>query len=139
MGDGDGEGDPKRLVARFYDEAINGRDASACERLLTPGFTHNGERRGRDAQVQAVQYFLDAFGELDHSIELILAEGELVAAHQRWRGTHTGEFLGVAATQRKVEFTSTAILRVEGELIAEAWDEVDLLSALQQLGAAPSP
>jgi hypothetical protein len=33
--------------AAFYAEAINARDATACDRLLTEGFVHNEEPRGR--------------------------------------------------------------------------------------------
>jgi predicted ester cyclase len=65
---------------------------------------------------------------------LIIAEADLVAAHQRWRGTHRGEFIGIEATGRTVEFSSTAFLRVADGLIAEAWDEVDLAGLRAQLG-----
>lgn len=123
----------KDLVRRFYREAINERDSGACERLLSPDFVHNGESRGRGGQRQAVDYFLAAFPDLHDEIELILAEGDLVAAHQRWTGTHEGEFLGVEATGRRVEFTSTAVLRIRDGLIAEAWDEMDAAGLLAQL------
>ena len=79
--------------------------------------------------------FLAAFPDLEHEILLILREDDLVASHQRWAGTHGGEFLGFAPTGRRVEFTSTAILRVAGGLIAEAWDELDSGAIAAQLGA----
>jgi steroid delta-isomerase-like uncharacterized protein len=126
----------KELVRRFYREAIVERDSSACERLLTVDFVHNGEPRGRAGQRQEVDYFLDAFPDLQHEIELIFGEDELVAAHQRWRGSHGGEFLGVPASGQAVEFTSTAILRVRDGLIAEAWDELDSGAILAQLRPA---
>jgi steroid delta-isomerase-like uncharacterized protein len=125
----------KELVRRFYAEAINGRDSAACERLLSADFVHNGEPRGRVGQRQAVDYFLAAFPDLHNEIELILGEDDLVAAHQRWSGTHAGEFLGVAASGRQVEFTSTAVLRIRDGLIAQAWDEMDAAGLLRQLGA----
>lgn len=100
---------------------------------------HNGEPRGRKGQREAVAYFLSAFPDLHNSIELLLCEGDLVCAHQRWRGTHEGEFLGVAATGKLVDFTSTAVLRIEDGLIAEAWDEVDTMAFLVQVGAANDP
>ncbi len=128
----------KEVVRRFYEEAINGRDLGAVERLLSESFEHDGERRGRGGQRQAVKAFLDAFPDLAHEIELILAEGDLVAAHQTWRGTHRGEFLGVAPTGKAIRFTSTAVLRVRNGLIEAAWDEVDLLGVLTQLGALES-
>lgn len=127
-----GEGN-KDLVRRFYGEAINERDSSAAERLLSEDFVHNGEARGRAGQRQAVDYFLAAFPDLVNEIELILAEGDLVAAHQIWRGTHEGEFLGVEATGKAVEFTSTAVLRIRDGLICQAWDEMDAAGVLTQL------
>jgi predicted ester cyclase len=123
----------KDLVRRFYREAIVERDSGACERLLSIDFVHNGEPRGRAGQRQAVDYFLAAFPDLEHTVELILAEDDLVAAHQRWAGSHGGEFLGVEPTGRRVEFTSTAILRIRDGLIAEAWDELDSGAILAQL------
>lgn len=123
----------KDVVRRFYAEAIGARDAGACERRLTVDFTHNGERRGRAGQREAVEAFLAGFSDLRHEVLLILAEDDLVAAHQRWRGTHDGPFAGIPATGRTVTFTSTAILRIEDGLIAEAWDEVDLLGLTTQL------
>lgn len=126
----------KDLVRRFYAEAINGRDLDAVDRLLTEDFTHDGEQRGRAGQRVAVAAFLDAFEDLHNEILLILAEGELVAAHQVWTGTHTGTFAGLDATGRAVTFTSTAVLRVADDLIAEAWDQVDVAGLMAQLTGA---
>jgi steroid delta-isomerase-like uncharacterized protein len=124
----------KDLVRRFYREAIVERDASTCERLLSEDFVHNGEARGRAGQRAVVEYFLAAFPDLAHEIELILGEGDLVAAHQHWRGTQEGEFLGVPGAGQAIEFTSTAVLRVRDGLIVEAWDEMDTgaIAAQQQ-------
>ncbi len=123
------------LVRRFYAEAINGRDLGAVDRLLAPDFTHDDEARGRAGQRAAVAAFLEAFSDLRNEILLILAEGDLVAAHQRWTGTHDGPFAGIAPTGRRVEFTSTAVLRIEGGLIAAAWDQVDMFGLMGQIGA----
>lgn len=123
----------KGLVRRFYAEAINERDLDAVERLLTEDFTHNGERRGCAGQRQVVAGFLAGFSDLRNEILFMLAEGDLVAAHQRWTGTHDGEFAGLPASGRPVAFTSTAVLRIEGERLAEAWDEVDMLALTQQI------
>ena len=129
----------KELVRRFYAEAITGRDPGAVDRLVTEDFVHNGEQRGRDGQREGVEYFLRAFPGLRHEIEFMLAEGDLVTARQTWDGIQDAEFLGVAPTGKRVRFTSTAILRVRDGMIAEAWDEVDFLAVLGQLGALPAP
>jgi steroid delta-isomerase-like uncharacterized protein len=121
------------LVQQFYEEAINRRDRTACERLLTDDFVHNNEFRGRAGQQAAVDAFLEAFPDLSHKILITVAEDDRVAAHQKWTGTHQGEFLGIAPTGRKVTFTSTAILLIHQGQIAQAWDEVDLLGVKAQL------
>jgi predicted ester cyclase len=136
LGDASDVEEAKELVRRFYREAIVERDPGACDRLLAPDFVHNGEARGRAGQRAAVEYFLAAFPDLRHEIRLILAEGDLVAAHQVWSGTQEGEFLGVGGSGQQIEFTSTAVLRVAAGLIAEAWDEMDTgaIAAQQQPG-----
>ena len=50
------------------------------------------------------------------------------------RGTHKGEFLGILPTDETVEFGVIAIFRLQGGLIEEVWEEVDLLGMLRQLG-----
>jgi predicted ester cyclase len=127
--------DNTRLVERCYAEAINGREGPACERLLSEDFVHNGEARGQAGQRGAVEAFLAAFDPLRHRIEIIFGAGNLVCAHQTWSGTHTGTFLDVPATGREVTFTSTAILRVAGDRISQAWDEVDMATLLARIGA----
>lgn len=121
------------LVRRFYNEAINKRDSSACERMLSDDFVHNGEFRGQAGQKKAVDAFLDAFPDLKHSVHLTVSEGDKVAAHQRWKGTHHGTFLGFEPTGKKVEFTSTAIFQIHNGRLAQAWDETDLLGLSLQL------
>lgn len=125
--------DNKDVVRSFYGEAMNGRDSYACERWLSRGFVHNGVKRGREGQRQVVAYFLAAFEPLRHEILLLLAEEDLVAAHQRWRGRQVGEFLGAPASGREIVFTSTAVLRIAGGEIVEAWDEMDSGSILAQM------
>lgn len=125
----------KEVVRSFYGEAMNGRDSYACERWLSQGFVHNGVKRGREGQREVVAYFLAAFEPLRHEILLLLAEDDLVAAHQRWQGRQTGEFLGCPASGREITFSSTAVLRIAGGEIAEAWDEMDSAPIVAQMTA----
>jgi predicted ester cyclase len=127
--------DNKEVVRSFYAEAINGRDTYACERLLAKNFVHNGVKRGREGQREAVAYFLAAFEPLRHEILLLLAEDDLVAAHQRWSGRHVDEFLGCAASGREVVFTSTAMLKIARGEIERAWDELDSAAIVAQMRA----
>jgi predicted ester cyclase len=108
----------KELVRRFYREVINERNVDAIDDLLTEDFVHKGDGRGREGQKPSVKMFLAGFSDLHDEVELVLAEGDLVAAHQTWTGIHDGEFLRVPATGEKVSFESTAVLRIADGLIA---------------------
>ena len=123
--------DPKTIVRDFYEQAVNGRDLGAVDRLLAVDFRHNGEARGRPGQREALGAFLTAFPDLRHEIVIMLAEGDLVSAHQNWTGTFTGPFMGHPPNHQAISFRSTAILRVRSGLIAEAWDVVDVALAAQ--------
>ncbi len=123
----------KTLATSFYAEAMSAHDLDSIERLLSEEFIHNGEVRGRRRHRETLAAFLDAFPDLRTEIDLILAEGDLVSVHQRWTGTHRGTVAGVGPTGRRVEFTSTTILRIHDGLITEAWDEIDLAGMLAKL------
>ena len=52
-------------------------------------------------------------------------------------GTHKGELMGVAATDRTVEFESVDIIRVDDGKVAEHWGVTDVMTLMQQIGAVP--
>jgi predicted ester cyclase len=53
------------------------------------------------------------------------------------RGTHSGEFLGLAPTERTVTYTGTDINRIVEGRIVESWVHYDALGLLEQLGLVP--
>jgi steroid delta-isomerase-like uncharacterized protein len=77
--------------------------------------------------------FARAFPDTQHSIEDLLAEGDRVVLRVISRGTHRGEFEGIAATGRRVEFTGMVIYRISNGRIAESWGEIDFARLMRQL------
>ena len=77
-----------------------------------------------------------AFPDGKFDIEDVLADGDRVAVRQTFRGTHNGDFLGIAPTGRKVAVSAMVVYRVLGRQIAECWWNADVLGLLQQLGVA---
>jgi predicted ester cyclase len=55
----------------------------------------------------------------------------------RWTatGTHLGDFRDIAPTGRQVTVSGVHIDRVDGDKIAERWEQFDLAGMLQQLAA----
>ena len=75
-----------------------------------------------------------AFPDLRAEIEDIVAADDRVALRLRFRGTHSGEFLGIPATGRPVEYVSHEFYRITGGLIAEEWICSDMATLFRQLG-----
>src|SRR5436190_21758257 len=67
-----------------------------------------------------------AFPDLRVEIEDMVAAGDRVAARVTHRGTHHGDFFGIAPTGRPVTYEGTVIFRIADGRIAERWGTVDL-------------
>ncbi|MEO8068501.1 MAG: ester cyclase [Flavobacteriales bacterium] len=73
-----------------------------------------------------------------HTIDVIVTDGhEWVSARGRYKGKHTGEFMGVAATGKSVEFSWIDMQRVVNGKIVEEYMELNPGAIMQQIGAAP--
>ena len=70
-------------------------------------------------------------------LKIYVAEGDKVAIRVTWRGTHKGEFMGIAPTGNKIEMTNTLIFRIAVGKLAENWATIDELRLMQQLGVIP--
>jgi steroid delta-isomerase-like uncharacterized protein len=119
-------------------EAFNAGDADACLALAAPDLIMNlaempGPRHGHDEWRQGFELMKHAFPDLQAHIEDIVAAEDKVAVRVRFLGTHSGEFLGFAATGRTVEYVSHEFYRIADGLIAEEWICSDMATLLGQL------
>ncbi len=80
-----------------------------------------------------------AFSQPWHAIEGQVAEGNLVITWLTAGGRHTGELLGVAATDKDVSMRGVTIFEVVDSKIISRWGISDLLDLFVQLGAVPPP
>ena len=117
----------KTVVRRYIEEVINGGSLELIDTFFAP------EMRAR------VRGFLtggdDPFPDGREEIQDLVAEGDMVMARWIFRGTHQGEFMGIAPTGKSIEITGYGTYRFENEQIV--WDTVsfDWLDALEQIGA----
>jgi len=64
-------------------------------------------------------------------------EGDYVACHIAWEGTHTGELEKVPATGHKVCFTSISIAKFNADnQLEHHWDVIEDITLLQQIGVS---
>jgi steroid delta-isomerase-like uncharacterized protein len=119
-------------------EAFNAGDADECMALATPRLIMNlaelpEPRRGLEVWRQGFEMVKYAFPDLRAHIEDIFAAGDRVAVRLRFRGTHRGEFLGIPATSRAIEYVSHEFYRLADGLIAEEWICSDMATLLRQV------
>lgn len=67
-----------------------------------------------------------------------MAVGDKVIERTTAGGTHKGEFNGIPATGKRVEWTEIHIYQLANGKVVELWSEIDFLAILMQLGAIPA-
>jgi steroid delta-isomerase-like uncharacterized protein len=134
--------DNASLIRRWFDEVWNnGREEAIDELFDEKGVAHGladetGEPlRGAAGFKPFFRRFREAFPEIEVTVEDTISEGDRVAARCTVRGAHRGDSLGLAATNRPVEFTGISIVRISDGKIVEAWNNFDFMAMFQQLGA----
>lgn len=133
----------KAIVSRFLEEIHQG-NLDIIEELISPNYIDwtalptqpTAEPRGRDIVAHEYATFVNAFPDLHVDIEYILAEGDRVVLRGKLRGTHQGEFLGLAPTGRQATWTGTHCFRVEDGQLMEGWIDIDMVTMLMQLGVS---
>ena len=67
----------------------------------------------------------EGFPDLSVAVEDVMAEGDRVAARVTMRGTHRGEFQGIAPTGKRVEVKAIDMFRISYGKIVEHWGHAD--------------
>ena len=133
----------KDLDRRWLEEVWGKGNVATVDELAGADFVWHwappGLAADREGYKEFVRMEFDAFADVSCVAEDVVAEGDKVAGRWTWRGTHKGEFMGVAPTGKQVTLTGICINRVVDGKIVEEWGEMDMLGLMQQLGAVPSP
>lgn len=136
----------KAVVARFYAEMWNGRRVEIVEEIFAPECVTHQMRsgaevaavpRGAEEMRAHVAAWLASFPDLRFEVEQVIAEGDLVMTRSVMRGTHAGEWNGIAATNREAAIRMIVVHRLKGGKIVEDWVLVESVGFYQQLGLLP--
>jgi predicted ester cyclase len=92
-----------------------------------------------DTWLAMSEMFYAAFPDGRHTIgEVFDADGEHVVLRGAFEGTHTGDFMGIAPTGKRVRVTFLSLDRFADGKLAEHRAELDMLGLMQQLGVVPA-
>jgi len=132
----------KALVRRFF-EAFNAGDLDGVAALFAPhAVVHNSgapDPLNLEGFKQLAAVFLAAFPGGEHSIEDMIVEGDKVVTRITYRGTHTGDLMGIPPTGKQVATSAMTIDHIANGKIVETWRLFDQLGMMQQLGVIPAP
>ncbi|WP_262699542.1 MULTISPECIES: ester cyclase [Streptomyces] len=158
--------DPVAVVNRQFEEVINAHRPDLADEVFHPelrvlrtgmqgavqyladrGFSHVGGPGGATVPptnpIDGFKFgqttIVAAFPDMHLEILEQFAQGDRVVTRLMFRGTHKGEFIGLAPTHRKVEFEEILLMKVTDGKISEVWALGDSLAFLDQLGVLAGP
>jgi steroid delta-isomerase-like uncharacterized protein len=132
----------KALIRRFYEEVWARGNVGFTEEVFADDYVRHDLRPtnaapGAAGQALIAEQFRRAFPDLEWHVDLVLGDGDLVAARWTASGTHSGASGDVAATGRRTTFSGVNIFRFgEDGKVAEIWNHRDDLGLREQLGVA---
>jgi predicted ester cyclase len=129
----------KRLVRRYLEEVVATGDVSGIAEFIAPDYVevYEGKRflLGLEGAREHVLGVRRTYPDLSIEVGLQVAEGDWVATSIVARGTHRGEWLGIAPTGKVLAFTGVNLDRVAGGRIVEHGGAANLLGPLLEAGA----
>ncbi|MFB6522558.1 ester cyclase [Streptomyces sp. NPDC056401] len=129
----------KALARLWFEEGWSRGNLQAADRIFAPEFLLNGEPVGPAGPKRSVWSRRAAFAGLRVDVGLQVAEGPWVASWYTARGTHVGEFAGLAPTGRDISSEGIQLWRVENGLVVEDRNVFDTRRVIAQLLAPDGP
>ncbi len=130
------------VVRRNTEEVQGGGDFALFDQLFSPDFVDHTPQPGgapdREGARRLYKTLRQAFPDFRADIHWQVADGDLVTTYKTYHGTHSGPFLGVAPTGRRIRFETVDAMRVRDGQIVEHWGVANLYKVLEQLGALPA-
>ncbi|HTF26949.1 MAG TPA: ester cyclase [Candidatus Limnocylindria bacterium] len=135
--------DNKAVVRRLYEEVWNKRRLELVDEIISPSHalhdpTLTDSSVGPDAYKRQVSRFIVGIPDLRFTIEDIVDEKEKLAVAWTISGTHTGEFMGIPATNKKVYVEGITINHIVDGKIMDSYVSWDTFGMMQQLGVVPT-
>jgi len=118
--------DNKALVRRWLEEVLTQGNLQRVEDLFAPNYVLHDPSFPRDVYgPEGVKHYVMAyhfaFPDAQFALEDQIAEADKVVSRWSARGTHQGEFLGIAPTGQEVTVTGIEFDQVVGGKIEQTW------------------
>jgi steroid delta-isomerase-like uncharacterized protein len=127
----------RRYVDEVWkDEKLGIADEVFAEKYLSHQSDGTVLERGPEDVKQFVTEYRSAFSDIENVVEDMIGEDDKVVNRWTLHATHTGEFRGIPAANKRITMTGIGTFRFsEDGKVVESWDSLDQLGMLQQVGA----
>ena len=133
--------DLKALMKRFNDEVMSQGKMDVIDELVSEDIVEHAAPPGvppnRDGVKMFVKTFRDAFPDMKATTVAVVVEGDEAWMQSTITGTHKGEFIGMAPTNKKFEITAFDRVKFKDDKAVEHWGAEDDMGMMTQLGLVP--
>ena len=128
------------VAQRFIDEVWQQGKLDVIDEIFADDYADHSfgpQPADREQLKGFVAMFRAAFPDLKYDVQQVMAEGDRVATRDTVHATHTGEFMGIPATNKQVAVSAMHFMRFANGKIAEHWGITDVAGLMRQLGVTP--
>jgi predicted SnoaL-like aldol condensation-catalyzing enzyme len=128
----------RQVIRELYEEVFCGHNLGAVDRFIHDDYIqHNPHAaQGKAGFVAFHNIFFHAIPDARTTINMMVAEGDLVFVYSTYTGTHTGDgLLGMPHTGNKVKYDVVDMFRLRDGKLCEHWDVADTKAIFTQIGA----
>jgi steroid delta-isomerase-like uncharacterized protein len=126
----------KEAKKRYFD-AFNAQDLEAIDELFAPDYVLHlagaPDVQGSESLRQMVAQSFSNLSDAILRVEDMVAEGDKVVTRWTMTATHSGEFMGVPPTDRRLTMSGIIIDRFVDGRVVEAWESFDMYGLMAQL------
>jgi steroid delta-isomerase-like uncharacterized protein len=127
-------------ACQWFERVWNRNDVTAIGTLGTP----NMKAHGADGVLRTPEMFAEfqkalraALPDIHVEVRHCVRGDDMIAVNWFAIGTHTGAVPGLPSPSgKRIEVSGLTLVRMEGEKIAEGWDDYDHAGLMRQLGVA---
>lgn len=131
-----------KQIALGLSLAIMNGEWDKVDVLLSDDFSYIGDDKPAINKAQYIGFMRNmlcaGMTQMDMKFLRVIAEGDLVAVDYTNDMTHSGVFLGIPATGKRVHSTGQFIREIKNGKVTAEWQTTNSMGMMQQLGVIPA-
>lgn len=127
----------KDIVRSYYEDLWNAKDKSYIDSLFSDDLVFRSSLgtnvKGKKEFEEYFDMILKAIPDLDHGIEILVADGNRVVARAIYNGTHQGKLFDYEPTKNLIRYNGASFFTIKNNKITDIWVLADLKALFGQL------